>query len=291
MMVSFEALLAFACFGAAQCGPDVRLVDAAGSLSSVGLLQVRTENGFGSVCGANPAAADVICRSMGYAHGSVGSSPCGFYGGADLCGSAGSPVAMADLQCTGSEWSIEECLWEAPDEACVSHRKDTIVFCSKLEKASAPHGASRLISYDGSPSTNGKGRPEIFMGDAWTPICKSGMGSGTAAVICKSMGFSGASATGFSACGEANGNNFCGDVEPALSELACSGSESDVLACPHEAGDDVFCAPSESVVVECVGDGETQGRMLKEAAPQPLVESTASLAPVHRNNAIDKEHV
>ncbi len=70
----------------------------------------------------------VICRSMGYAHGSVSSSPCGFYGAADLCGAAGSPVAgsllqrfnshslqaarvckaMADLKCSGSEWSVED---------------------------------------------------------------------------------------------------------------------------------------------------------------------------------------
>jgi hypothetical protein len=34
----------------------------------------------------------VICRSMGYAHGSISSSPCSFYGGADLCGAAGTPV-------------------------------------------------------------------------------------------------------------------------------------------------------------------------------------------------------
>ena len=45
-----------------------------------------------ALTGANPAAADVICRSMGYDFGSVSSSPCGFYGGADLCGAAGSPV-------------------------------------------------------------------------------------------------------------------------------------------------------------------------------------------------------
>ena len=80
------------CFVGGRCSPDVRLVDEAGSLSSVGLLQVKTDAGFGSVCGANPAAADVICRSMGYDFGSVSSSPCGFYGGADLCGAAGSPV-------------------------------------------------------------------------------------------------------------------------------------------------------------------------------------------------------
>lgn len=49
---------------------DVRLVDAAGGLSSVGLLQVRTDTQFGTVCGANAAAADVVCRSLGYTHGS-----------------------------------------------------------------------------------------------------------------------------------------------------------------------------------------------------------------------------
>ena len=80
------------CFVGGRCSPDVRLVDEAGSLPSVGLLQVKTDAGFGSVCGANPAAADVICRSMGYDFGSVSSSPCGFYGGADICGAAGSPV-------------------------------------------------------------------------------------------------------------------------------------------------------------------------------------------------------
>jgi hypothetical protein len=34
----------------------------------------------------------VICRSMGYTHGSISTSPCGFYGGSDLCAAAGSPV-------------------------------------------------------------------------------------------------------------------------------------------------------------------------------------------------------
>ena len=43
---------------------DVRLVDAAGGLSSVGMLQVRTDAGFGSVCGANAAAADAICLML-----------------------------------------------------------------------------------------------------------------------------------------------------------------------------------------------------------------------------------
>ena len=78
---------------------NVRLVDVAGALSSVGLVQIKTDAGFGSVCGANPAAADVICRSLGFAFGTVGSSPCGFYGASNLCGAPGSPVARTIISC------------------------------------------------------------------------------------------------------------------------------------------------------------------------------------------------
>ena len=88
------------------------------------------------------------------------------------------------------------------------------------------------------------------------------MSAGAAGVICKSMGFSGTS--GSSKC---NGGG-CGNAAPGVSELACTGAESEPLACPHQAGDDVFCAASESLVVACTGDGETQGRPAKEAAPQ-----------------------
>ena len=56
--VVLNLCLAFAVAGGAQSSANLRLVDAAGSLSSVGLLQVNTDAGFGSVCGANAAAAD-----------------------------------------------------------------------------------------------------------------------------------------------------------------------------------------------------------------------------------------
>jgi hypothetical protein len=58
--VACHVLLALALLVGAQCSTDVRLVDAAGGLSNVGLLQVRTDAGFGTVCGASAAAADVI---------------------------------------------------------------------------------------------------------------------------------------------------------------------------------------------------------------------------------------
>ncbi len=150
-----------------------------------------------------------------------------------------------------------------PDDACAGHEQDTIVYCAASARADTSEGAVRLIAADGSPALDGKGRPEIFMESVWTPVCSSGASSGAAGVLCKSMGFSGAS--GSSKCSGLG----CGDAAPGLGELACSGSESGPLACPHEAGDDVFCAPSESLVVTCAGDGETQGRPAKEPAPEP----------------------
>ena len=82
---------------------------------------------------------------------------------------------MADLTCSGSEWSLEECSWSAPDDVCMGHGQDTIVYCSKNEvSGSIAKGAVRLISEDGSPSIDGKGRPEVHLDGAWSPICNSG---------------------------------------------------------------------------------------------------------------------
>ena len=45
-----------------------RLVDAAGVPSNVGLLQVQSGDGsFGTVCGMNLEAVDVVCRQLGSA--------------------------------------------------------------------------------------------------------------------------------------------------------------------------------------------------------------------------------
>jgi hypothetical protein len=80
-----------------------------------------------------------------------------------------------------------------PDEACAEHARDTIVYCASSAHADTLQGAVRLIAADGSPAIDGKGRPEIFMESGWTPVCSSGASAGAAGVLCKTMGFSGAS--------------------------------------------------------------------------------------------------
>lgn len=54
----FKLFCLFSILAGARGTADVRLVDAAGGLSNVGLLQVSTDVGFGTVCGASAASAD-----------------------------------------------------------------------------------------------------------------------------------------------------------------------------------------------------------------------------------------
>ena len=241
----------------AAAHPDVRVVNQVGQASHVGLLQVAMSSGdFGTVCGLNAAGADVACKQLGYDYGVVSPSACTMYGGAGLCGAAGSPVAIKNLKCSGAEMSLGECESEAADDACQSHTSDAVVFCGLLDKPGFADGELRLIGLDGAPALpHEAGRLEMYLADAnvWAPVCKEGFTSGSASVACRAMSFS--SSAGFAGCE----GSLCGVVAPEVSDLACSGSEPSVRQCPMSRGDSVFCAPEESVVVTCAGAGNPIG--------------------------------
>ena len=144
--------------------------------------------------------------------------------------------------------SLKECKHDAPDDACLSHASDSVVFCGTASTTSAFFdGELRLIGASGAPVLRHEvGRLEMYLAhtQAWAPVCREGFTSGSAAVACKTMGFGGSA--GFSACGKV--------------PLACAGSESSLTQCPMSAGDDVFCAPEESVAMSCTGAGDPIGK-------------------------------
>jgi len=242
----------------------MRLVDNTGSSPNAGLLQIRTGTGeFGTVCGMNLGAADVVCRQLGYDFGSVGSA-CATYGGSHLCGGTGIPVAMKDLKCEGGELQVQDCHWAPPDASCSDHVLDSVVFCGTDGPAGViKDGSLRILSHDGSPSIDGEGRFEIFKAGSWAPVCNTGFTAGAEAVACKSMGFAGvkSSSSVGNRCDTFRGKNFCGTVPPYISKLSCAGQETSIESCSFEEGDSVFCAPEESVIVSCAGEGDTQGQL------------------------------
>jgi hypothetical protein len=49
--------------------------------------------------------------------------------------------------------------------------------------------------------------------------------------------------------------------------LACTGTEEDIASCPAEVGQSVQCAPSDSAVIKCSGEGDAMGSLPKGRAP------------------------
>merc|ERR1712190_508813 len=120
-------------------------------------------------------------------------------------------------------------------------------------------GNVRMLSYDGAPSVDGKGRLEMFTSGEWGPVCAEGFAASSAAVACKQMGFAGVAApAAILTCVSVGGLDYSSGAAPRVAELACSGAEGAVRDCPYEAGDDVYCAPKEAVVLACAGDGDAQ---------------------------------
>ena len=86
-----------------------------------------------------------------------------------------------------------------------------------------------MIGAAGAPSLAGEaGRLEIFLATS------------------KTLGFRGLQSSG------------CGRM-PQVADLACAGSEMSVLEWFMSAGDSVFCAPEESVLMTCAGRGNLVG--------------------------------
>jgi len=239
---------------------DVRVIDATGGTSYAGLLQVKTEFGLGSVCGMTQASASVACKQLGYTYGTTVATPCSSFGGENACGTVGSTVAMKNLKCSGDEGSVQECAWEDPDAECASHLSDSVIFCSaKASRDYTPEGTLRLLDAVGAPSLTGVGRLEVYQ-DGWASVCSEGFTEGSEQVACKAMGYSSVARSMIGeGCGSVGGADLCGGVAPALSKVACSGSESGLMECGHDGKESAFCASEDNVVLHCAGQGNAQG--------------------------------
>merc|ERR1719350_1724588 len=227
------------CFQAAVAALPVRILDENGAAANVGVLEVSVNGKFGTVSSLNAAAADVACRELGYEFGVLSQSSCGAYGASSLCGAGGSLVALQDLICTGGELSVTECSWSVPSGGNHDHGADSVVYCGSSD-GSTPPGSARLLSVDGAPSLSGDGIVEVFLREAWSPVCR--ISSGAASVLCKALGFAGMALE----AGTARGTK-----PPGVGDLSCSGSEASVLECSFESGEDVYCAPSEASLIHC----------------------------------------
>eukprot|EP00397_Hematodinium_sp_SG-2012_P032147 GEMP01034199.1.p2 GENE.GEMP01034199.1~~GEMP01034199.1.p2 ORF type:complete len:257 (+),score=44.09 GEMP01034199.1:144-914(+) len=111
---------------------DIRLVDKNGFLGSKGRLELRTDQGWGSVCGINHFGAEAVCRQLGYENGFA--LPFANCQKEHNCGALFTPVAAKDIECPANSEAITGCKRKVADDICTSHKFDAIVKCTNQDQ-------------------------------------------------------------------------------------------------------------------------------------------------------------
>lgn len=249
---------------------SVRIVDSFGKLSSLGRLEIRTDNKWGAICKKGPNfsftddSAKRACRDLGFPNGIYIKENCGHVNGQNYCAGYGYPFSGAGVLCSGNETSLLKCNTDKATN-CVDHTDDVIIQC--LEHSSShvvPDGTVRIVDVNGSPSTNGIGRLQIFHHNSFGSVCSEGWLKEAEHIACLEMGFKGMKGNGFShrLCSDISGANLCGpDTEKINAvNVRCKGSERHIRDCEHDAHEDIYCSHDEDVVIGCEGeDGDASG--------------------------------
>ncbi|KAK2194935.1 bifunctional LCCL domain/LCCL domain superfamily/SRCR-like domain superfamily/SRCR-like domain/SRCR domain/Concanavalin A-like lectin-glucanase domain superfamily [Babesia duncani] len=170
---------------------------------------------------------------------------------------------------------------EEPTIDCKTHKDDVIVRCSNSEITKAlPPGTIRLVDATGAPSTTGTGRLEMLYNGSFGSICNESWTRIAEKIACLEMGYSGVHKGGAS-------HKQCEDLglcAPILNKISgvgfnCTGSESRLSQCPHEADNDIYCTHKQDVVISCSGNGDTsEFRHLHQVEPYiPKLKSSPKL--------------
>ncbi|XP_064618875.1 deleted in malignant brain tumors 1 protein-like [Lineus longissimus] len=188
-----------------------RLVDGG---DSYGRAEIKYDGVWGTICSDAWSTNDatVFCRSLG--KGFVyGKRKYQSFGKA-----VGSPVWFTNTYCNGNDSSPLQCQssgWLQVRSYCRTHSYDAAVQC---------YGKVRL-------DTASYGRIMVYTENTWSSVCEQDWGQKETDVVCKSLGYS----VGYTLCCAAFGANY---RLARITGFQCTGTESDLLDCPHRKAKD-----------------------------------------------------
>ncbi|XP_033097895.1 deleted in malignant brain tumors 1 protein-like [Anneissia japonica] len=217
----------------------IRLVG--GASENEGRVEVFANGGWGTVCDDYWGILDaaVACRQMGY-QGLASSAPMrAEFGQGDV------PILLDDVACTGLEENLVDCPNIGIGRHNCAHSEDAGVVCNTGDAEPGPAADQPHIRLVGG-SSDSEGRVEIYVNHYWGTVCDDSWDINDANVVCRQLGYThGAQDAPQSArFGE-------GDVPILLDDVACSGTESDLLACGNLGIGRHNCAHSEDAGVIC----------------------------------------
>ncbi|XP_052762890.1 scavenger receptor cysteine-rich type 1 protein M130-like [Mya arenaria] len=237
-----------------SCYPHtpVRLVD--GRTPAEGRLEVRMLDGWHSVCDSDftPRDALVVCGMIGYTYKvSDSNPPVSVYKNAYF-GQGHGKVAIAELNCTGSESDIADCASRTWLINSCTHQDDVGVGCD-----------SHIRLVDGPRVT--EGRLEVYFRGQWGTICDRQFTSGDAEVVCRQMNYQYFSGYNVVKTGGTYGTSSARTI---IGNLSCHGNENDIAICPSDPWLNTSCSHGNAVGVDCGsklrlvnGSSPTEGRV------------------------------
>ena len=200
-----------------------------GSTPSAGRVEIFYDGQWGTICdhGWDMNDANVLCKQLGFPQASQA------YSGA-AHGQGTGPIWMDDVACSGSDSNIYDCSHRGWGSSDCTHGNDASVECS--------YGSSVVRLADGG---NNYGRVETYENGQWGTVCDDSWDMNDANVVCRQLGFSGAtSAPKYAAYGQGSG--------PILRDhIDCQGSEASLLSCPADQVTPGHCNLSEDSSAVC----------------------------------------
>ncbi|XP_019630260.1 PREDICTED: scavenger receptor cysteine-rich domain superfamily protein-like [Branchiostoma belcheri] len=206
----------------------IRLVG--GHSSNEGRVEVFHDGQWGTVCddGWDLYDAQVVCRQLGYSGATEARVRAAF-------GQGSGQIWLNNVGCDGSETTISDCGHGGWGSHNCDHSEDAGAVCK---------GDIRLV---GGNSSN-EGRVEVFHDGQWGTVCDDGWGLEEAHVVCRQLGYPGATEARVRAeFGQGSGQIWLDDV-------ACDGSETTISDCGHGGWGLHNCEHSEDAGAVCERD-------------------------------------
>ncbi|KAJ8047464.1 Deleted in malignant brain tumors 1 protein [Holothuria leucospilota] len=227
---------------------EIRLIN--GLSSNKGRVEIFHDGQWGTVCddGWGDTDAAVVCRQLGFSGTAVAFVSAWF-------GYGSGPIWLNNVECTGSERTLRECLNQGWGTLSCSHSEDAGVRCDD-------YGMDNDIRLRNGPSSN-QGRVEVFHDGQWGTVCYDGWNDTAAEVVCRQLEFVG-SAFAFSVPrpGEGSGIIWLDDVE-------CTGMEQTLDRCEYSGWGVEYCDHSEVAGVSCDAAVTGTGGILLINGPSP----------------------
>eukprot|EP00057_Strongylocentrotus_purpuratus_P035138 XP_797846.3 PREDICTED: soluble scavenger receptor cysteine-rich domain-containing protein SSC5D [Strongylocentrotus purpuratus] len=217
--------------GEEQSITDIRLVG--GDSDFEGRVEIEHDGEWGTICDDSWDLDDatVVCIMLGF-DGASGAPRYAQFG------EGSGPILLDDVLCTGDEATLTDCSHQPFGQHNCGHTEDAGVICYTIDTAMP---SVRLI---GGSSIN-EGRVEVLYDGRWGTVCDDYWGPEDAGVACRMMGYDGASeAPGSARFGQGSGPIWLDDV-------MCSGEETDLADCPHQAFGTNNCGHYEDAGAVC----------------------------------------